>query len=83
MTTCTVIHTVAPFRRHRPLLLTLLTAALAAVLAAMLASGLSEPAETTADLGSALPVLAVVHDTSVPAARFTSDRPVDEPAATF
>ncbi len=43
MTTCTVIHTVAPFRRHRPLLLTLLTAALAVVLAAMLVSGLSEP----------------------------------------
>jgi hypothetical protein len=35
MTTCTVIHTVAPIRRHRPLLLTLLTAALAAVLAAV------------------------------------------------
>lgn len=83
MTTCTVIPTVAPIRRHRPLLLTLLTAALAAVLAAMLASGQAESTEATSELGGALPVLAAVHDTSVPVARFTSDRPVDEPAATF
>jgi hypothetical protein len=86
MTTCNVIPTVSATRHYRPLAITLLTAALAVSLAALLVADLPVLAQRLADMGAAAPVGPAVlsmGDSSVPAARFAVDQPVDEVGATF